>query len=351
MSRPGRLEDGLSQWLQEADELNRRAVWVGDDALVVERTFAVRLGDDERDALGQPVRRRLVDADGSSAAACGTSSRLAEVPTEKKQTSRLLPSGLGGRFLHDQLPPPYGSRRPAERGGKRADVLESPLSEQRERDLADGAGGPDDADANVRHAAAPPARCRARMLSAEPGRRARHRLAARSMKILIGDVVTIWGSIPSSSSVAKAFAATPGWLLIRADDAHLAEIVTCRPGNAEFSSAASASVPSASAAEKTISLPVCTTVSTLIPASASAWKSVAAEMSSTSVDTFFDRVRDAGDQRFLEHPFILLPNPRAARVREARPHVKLDVMTARQLDRAQLQHLAPPPAASSSISS
>jgi hypothetical protein len=54
---------------------------------VLERAVAVHLGHDERNAVLEAVRRRLVDRDAPPRTACGTSSRDAEVPTEKSATS------------------------------------------------------------------------------------------------------------------------------------------------------------------------------------------------------------------------------------------------------------------------
>jgi hypothetical protein len=50
-------------------------------------------------------------------------------------------------------------------------------------------------------------------------------------------------------------------------------------------------------------------------------------------------VRDAGDHCLLEHPFVLLPNPRAVRGRKGGANVQLDVVVPGELDRPLLQHL------------
>ncbi len=54
---------GVVQWLQHHRQRDRAAVRVGDDAVVLGRAFAVHLRDDERDAVLQAERRRLVDCD------------------------------------------------------------------------------------------------------------------------------------------------------------------------------------------------------------------------------------------------------------------------------------------------
>src|SRR4051794_2046560 len=58
-----------------------------------------------------------------------------------------------------------------------------------------------------------------------------------------------------------------------------------------------------------------------------------------AVKRLLERVRDSGDQRFLEHAFVLLANPGAVRRRERRADVQLDRVVARDLDRAYLEHL------------
>src|SRR3712207_6444220 len=47
-----------------------------------------------------------------------------------------------------------------------------------------------------------------------------------------------------------------------------------------------------------------------------------------------DRVRDAGDHRLLEHPFVLLPHPGAVLVGERRAHMERDAVVPRELDPA-----------------
>ncbi len=93
-------------------------------------------------------------------------------------------------------------------------------------------------------------------------------------------MLTISGWIPSSSSVANILAATPGWLRMPAPitltwpRSSRVDHSTPRPSRAE-------SVSARSSAENTISGPVWMTVSTLIPPSASAPKSCAAETPTT----------------------------------------------------------------------
>ena len=62
-TRPGRVV----QRLQHAGQRDRAAVRVRDDAVVLERAVAVHLRHDERDARLEPVRRRLVDRDRAAA--------------------------------------------------------------------------------------------------------------------------------------------------------------------------------------------------------------------------------------------------------------------------------------------
>ena len=53
-----------------------------------------------------------------------------------------------------------------------------------------------------------------------------------------------------------------------------------------------------------------------------------------AVDRFLHRVRDAGDDRLLEHPFVLLADPGPVRVGEAGADLEPDAVVARELDRA-----------------
>ena len=61
---------GVVQRLENAAELNCRAVRVGDDLVVVENAV-IDAGDDERDAVGEAVGVRLVEADGAAAGRLG----------------------------------------------------------------------------------------------------------------------------------------------------------------------------------------------------------------------------------------------------------------------------------------
>jgi hypothetical protein len=58
------------QRLENAAELNCRAVRVGDDLVVVENAV-IDAGDDEWDAVGEAVGVRLVEADGAAAGRVG----------------------------------------------------------------------------------------------------------------------------------------------------------------------------------------------------------------------------------------------------------------------------------------
>ena len=51
-----------------------------------------------------------------------------------------------------------------------------------------------------------------------------------------------------------------------------------------------------------------------------------------AVERLLARVRDSGDERLLEHAFVLLANPRSVRGRERRAHVQLDVVVAGDFD-------------------
>ena len=184
--------------------------------VVLESALPVHLGDDERHAVLEPESRGLVDAERARGRrGAGTSSRLVSAPTEKKQTSRSpAPSATGRRLLDLEVADPPARRAP---GRERADVLVPAPEEQLERDSADRAAGPDDADRGARgqsRACSPSASELERVVqgahraldrvpmdvAADPDRRGRddHR------------------SIPCSSSVANAVAATPGWLFIPA---------------------------------------------------------------------------------------------------------------------------------------
>jgi len=57
-----------------------------------------------------------------------------------------------------------------------------------------------------------------------------------------------------------------------------------------------------------------------------------------AVERLVARMRDSGDQRLLEHAFVLLANPGAVRHRERGADVQLDVVVPRDLDRAYLEH-------------
>ena len=135
------------QRLEHARERDRAAVRVGDDAVVLERARAVHLGHDERDARLEPVGGRLVDRDGAAATACGTSSRDAPVPTEKRKTSTSPRDERLGRRLLDRPAAELLAGRP--RRGEHAHVLVAARAQQLERDRADRAGRPDDADARA----------------------------------------------------------------------------------------------------------------------------------------------------------------------------------------------------------
>src|SRR6266545_975363 len=141
--------------------------------------------------------------------------------------------------------------------------------------------------------------------------------------------------MPAASSVANVFAATPGWLFIPAPTSDTfprsSRAVHVTPSE---SSTRSASGRSSTGAEKTISGPVCTIVSTLMLASASAPNSRAADV----VDGLLALMHDSGDQRLLEHLLVLLTDPRALGVVERRADMEPHSVAARDLDRAGCHH-------------
>ena len=93
---------GVVQGLQHARERDRAAVRVGDDAVVAERSFAVHLGDDERNPLFEAVRGRLVDR--NRAAADGVGHELATCFCADGEQAKVEVAGgerLSSRLLDD----------------------------------------------------------------------------------------------------------------------------------------------------------------------------------------------------------------------------------------------------------
>ncbi len=171
-----RLEAGrLVQRRQRADELNRRAVRVRDDALVGRRRLAVHLRDDERHAVGEPECGGLVDAERPSLDCRGhqlAARRRADREEAKVELARA--ELFGRRLLDDELSVAVGHGRAGRAlRRERAHLLEPPVGEQLEHDGPDRPGGADDADPGLSHAHALPRRCRARTRRAAHERRPR----------------------------------------------------------------------------------------------------------------------------------------------------------------------------------
>ena len=133
--------------LEDAGERDRAAVRVGDDAAVAERARAVHLGDDERDPVLEAVGRRLVDRD--RAALDRVRDELARGAGADREEEDVDVAARAPRGSPPRRVWPPTSRAGRARGGEDAHVLEAVLAEQAERDLADGAGAADDADAGV----------------------------------------------------------------------------------------------------------------------------------------------------------------------------------------------------------
>ena len=154
----------LVQRRERADELDGRAVRVRHDPFVRGRALAVHLRDDERHALREPERGRLVHA--NCAALDGRRHQLAcSVPCRRRRSRG---RALRRRAPRPSLPRPR-ARRPRRRRsnrrsgrGERANLAEATLGEKRQRDLPDCAGRADDADAGISHASSSPRGCRAR---------------------------------------------------------------------------------------------------------------------------------------------------------------------------------------------
>ena len=170
------------QRLEDTGELDRRAVRVRHDPPAVDRVV-VHAGDDERDALGEPERIRLVDAGRAGVgrrrhelrARAGPDREEAEVELVAREPlrRRLFDSQRTAAVLH------LRAGRPGRR--VRADVGEPALGEQLQRDGPDDAGGADDADPGlIRGHELPPRRparrrCGARAPRPRPGRGRRSR--------------------------------------------------------------------------------------------------------------------------------------------------------------------------------
>ncbi len=135
----------LVQRTQDAGKRDRAAVGVRDDAVPaerLERAVAVDLRDDERVAVHEAVRGRLVDAERAACRGEGDERPTRRGPDgEQEQVHVSGAQRLGRRLLHDQLA--VAERHPgSDRAGGRESthVLVPALGEQRERDRADRTG-------------------------------------------------------------------------------------------------------------------------------------------------------------------------------------------------------------------
>ena len=137
--------------LEHAGQRDRAAVRIRDDAVTsqrLERPLAVHLRHDERIAVDQAVRGRLVDADRAGGRGDGnelTAGRRAD--REEEQIDVAGTEGCGRRLFDEQLvvaERDAGARRARRR--ERAHVLVLTLGEQGQRDGADRTGRTDDSD-------------------------------------------------------------------------------------------------------------------------------------------------------------------------------------------------------------
>jgi len=114
----------------------------------LQRTVAVHLGHDERIAVDQAVRRRLVD-DERAAGRCVRHERLAGGGAHREESKVEVAGGerLGRRLLDGQLVVSEPDGAAGRAGGREAaDVLVAALRQELEGDGADRTGRADDAD-------------------------------------------------------------------------------------------------------------------------------------------------------------------------------------------------------------
>ena len=134
--------------LERHHQLHRRAVRVGDDALVGVERLRVDLGDDERDLGVAPEARGVVDDDAPAATKRGAHSREVVAPAEKSARSKpWIVSSLSGWTTS----PPVELAAGRALGGEGDDLArgEVALAQLREHHGADRAGGADDGDAQA----------------------------------------------------------------------------------------------------------------------------------------------------------------------------------------------------------
>ena len=135
------------EWLEHAGKRDRAAIGVCDDAVVLERSAAVHLRHDERNARLEPVGRGLVD-DRRPAAHRVRHELARGARTDREEEDVDVPAleRLGCRLLDDL---PAQLLAGGARGGEHAHVLIAAFAEQTERHVADRAGAADDADASL----------------------------------------------------------------------------------------------------------------------------------------------------------------------------------------------------------
>src|SRR5579875_2844667 len=272
---------GVVQRLQHACERDGRAVRVGDDPRRLERVegpLPVHLGHDERVAVREPVGARLVDRQGP-ALDCGGNELARRVRAAGEEDEVELAGGerRGSGLLDREAavePSPGRARR-----GEGAHVPVAALPQEPQGHGPHGAGRADDADPGLLRAHPAPsskASCSAAT--------ARGTSSLRTWQaILIGEVETTSASTPIAASVAKARAATPGWLFMPAPTRlTLPRSSRIDHSTPSSSSASSQARRSSAGALKTISPPrTCRIVSTLTFAAASRSKSGAASICCT----------------------------------------------------------------------
>ena len=147
--------------------------------------------------------------------ACGTSSRLAREPTEKRQRSRSPAASASG--VASSTDPAVGARSRPSAPRRTARTSSKPRSAS---SSSDDARRPRRSRRRrrsaLRHAGAPPPARRAR----RPGAAPRRPCSTSSRAHVAGDLDRRGGDDlgldPGSASVANVFAATPGWLFMPA---------------------------------------------------------------------------------------------------------------------------------------
>ena len=164
---------GVVQRLQRGDQLDGRAVRVGDDAAVPGDGLGVDLGHDQRHVGVHPEGARLVDDDAAARHRLGREARRGRCAGREQRQVEAL-ERVGGQLPHLELaageghPPAGGAGRRERRhlGGR-----EAALGQHLEHDRPDRAGGADNGDAGARHRRPRRLRPRARPGTPRGGRR------------------------------------------------------------------------------------------------------------------------------------------------------------------------------------